>query len=167
MSDPIQNPGMSAGESKHWNRVIGLVPVQEQRWMEHAACAVVHPDAESHRKFADMWFAGDAAPGRPKSGGSEPGVTTEAKRICGGCSVRAECLMFSLVNKERFGVWGQLGAEERDRIRKREPEKYQAPDDGRCKRGHSAGHRVPDGRGSTKCLKCSDIAAERYRAGVA
>ncbi|WP_407672362.1 WhiB family transcriptional regulator [Parafrankia discariae] len=36
------------------------------------------------------------------------GRPREAKRICSGCEVRAECLEYALENDERFGIWGGL-----------------------------------------------------------
>jgi WhiB family transcriptional regulator, redox-sensing transcriptional regulator len=51
----------------------------------------------------------------PEKGGS----FREAKRICTGCEVRAECLEYALANDERFGVWGGLSERERHRIRRR------------------------------------------------
>jgi len=161
------NPGMTQSDSAHWNHLMSLVPVREQAWMQHAACVKTHPDAAAHREFADQWFASEVNPGRPRRDAKESPATREAKRICGGCSVRAECLMFSLVNKEGYGVWGGVGIEKRSEIRKRNPERYERPDDGRCKRGHGAEHRVPDGRGSTRCRKCEVIAEAKYRVGAA
>lgn len=61
-------------------------------WYEHALCAGTDPDA---------FF--------PEKGGS----TREAKAICRGCPVRTQCLLFSLDNAERFGIWG--GTSERER----------------------------------------------------
>jgi WhiB family redox-sensing transcriptional regulator len=49
----------------------------------------------------------------PEKGGS----TREAKRVCTGCEVRAECLEFALANDERFGIWGGLSERERRRLR--------------------------------------------------
>ena len=49
----------------------------------------------------------------PEKGGS----TREAKRVCTGCEVRAECLEFALTNDERFGIWGGLSERERRRLR--------------------------------------------------
>jgi WhiB family redox-sensing transcriptional regulator len=34
------------------------------------------------------------------------GPAEDAKRVCGGCTVRAACLEYALANDERFGVWG-------------------------------------------------------------
>lgn len=70
----------------------------ELAWQEQALCAQVDPDA---------FF--------PDKGGS----TREAKRICSGCEVRAECLEFALSNDERFGIWGGLSERERRRLKRR------------------------------------------------
>ena len=65
-------------------------------WRQDALCAETDPEA---------FF--------PEKGGS----TREAKRVCVGCSVRAECLEFALSNDERFGIWGGLSERERRRLR--------------------------------------------------
>ncbi|SDY86997.1 transcription factor WhiB [Modestobacter sp. DSM 44400] len=67
-------------------------------WHESALCAETDPEA---------FF--------PEKGGS----TREAKKICTGCEVRAECLEFALGNDERFGIWGGLSERERRRLRRR------------------------------------------------
>lgn len=41
--------------------------------------------------------------------------TDRAKRICDGCSVRAECLGYALRTGQSDGVWGGLGRSERER----------------------------------------------------
>jgi WhiB family transcriptional regulator, redox-sensing transcriptional regulator len=68
----------------------------EGDWREDALCAETDPEA---------FF--------PEKGGS----TREAKRVCSGCSVRAECLESALENDERFGIWGGLSERERRRLR--------------------------------------------------
>jgi WhiB family redox-sensing transcriptional regulator len=50
----------------------------------------------------------------PEKGGS----TRDAKRICGQCNVKSECLEYALKNDERFGIWGGLSERERRRLRK-------------------------------------------------
>lgn len=70
--------------------------LQPAEWHLDALCAQV--DAET-------FF--------PEKGGSH----RDAKRICSGCPVRAECLQFSLDNDERFGIWGGLSGRERSRLR--------------------------------------------------
>ncbi len=67
-------------------------------WQERALCAQTDPEA---------FF--------PEKGGS----TREAKRICSGCEVRAECLEYALAHDERFGIWGGLSERERRRLRRR------------------------------------------------
>ena len=69
-----------------------------QSWQERALCAETDPEA---------FF--------PEKGGS----TREAKKICTGCEVKAECLEYALSNDERFGIWGGLSARERRRLRRR------------------------------------------------
>ena len=69
-----------------------------QSWQEQALCAETDPEA---------FF--------PEKGGS----TREAKKICTGCEVKAECLEYALANDERFGIWGGLSERERRRLRRR------------------------------------------------
>ena len=71
---------------------------EEQDWQERALCAQTDPEA---------FF--------PEKGGS----TREAKRICSGCEVRAECLEYALAHDERFGIWGGLSERERRRLKRR------------------------------------------------
>ena len=68
----------------------------EETWRLEALCAETDPEA---------FF--------PEKGGS----TREAKRVCTGCAVRAECLEFALASDERFGIWGGLSERERRRLR--------------------------------------------------
>jgi len=69
----------------------------ETDWHERALCAQTDPEA---------FF--------PEKGGS----TREAKKICTGCEVRAECLSYALANDERFGIWGGLSERERRRLKR-------------------------------------------------
>ncbi|MDV8000889.1 WhiB family transcriptional regulator [Rhodococcus sp. IEGM 1408] len=70
---------------------------EEESWQEQALCAQTDPEA---------FF--------PEKGGS----TREAKKICTGCEVKAECLEYALANDERFGIWGGLSERERRRIKR-------------------------------------------------
>lgn len=67
-------------------------------WQERALCAQTDPEA---------FF--------PEKGGS----TREAKKVCSGCDVRAECLEYALANDERFGIWGGLSERERRKLKRR------------------------------------------------
>src|SRR5919112_990054 len=69
-----------------------------QSWQEQALCAETDPEA---------FF--------PEKGGS----TREAKKICTGCEVKAQCLEYALANDERFGIWGGLSERERRRLKRR------------------------------------------------
>jgi WhiB family redox-sensing transcriptional regulator len=40
----------------------------------------------------------------------------QAKRICGGCRVSEDCLLYSLENKFKDGIWGGLSPTERHRL---------------------------------------------------
>ena len=71
---------------------------EEPDWQERALCAQTDPEA---------FF--------PEKGGS----TREAKRICSGCEVRAECLEYALAHDERFGIWGGLSERERRKLKRR------------------------------------------------
>ena len=70
----------------------------ELAWQADALCAQTDPEA---------FF--------PEKGGS----TRDAKKVCGSCAVRAQCLEYALANDERFGIWGGLSERERRRLRKR------------------------------------------------
>lgn len=70
---------------------------EELGWQERALCAQTDPEA---------FF--------PEKGGS----TREAKRVCGSCEVRAECLGYALEHDERFGIWGGLSERERRRLKR-------------------------------------------------
>ena len=81
---------------------IYLAPLQEEdvgplAWQTQALCAQTDPEA---------FF--------PEKGGS----TREAKRICIGCEVKAECLQYALDQDERFGIWGGLSERERRRLKR-------------------------------------------------
>jgi WhiB family transcriptional regulator, redox-sensing transcriptional regulator len=67
-------------------------------WQERALCAQTDPEA---------FF--------PEKGGS----TREAKKVCGSCEVRSDCLDYALANDERFGIWGGLSERERRKLKRR------------------------------------------------
>ena len=69
----------------------------ELAWQEQSLCAQTDPEA---------FF--------PEKGGS----TREAKKVCGSCEVRTECLDYALRHDERFGIWGGLSERERRRLRR-------------------------------------------------
>ncbi len=74
-----------------------MVQIEALPWASEAKCLQAEPDT---------FF--------PEKGGS----TREAKRICAGCDVRAECLDYALDNDERFGIWGGMSERERRRVKR-------------------------------------------------
>jgi WhiB family redox-sensing transcriptional regulator len=94
--------GMGMGQSGMGQGIAGLLGIgaeaDAQSWQEQALCAETDPEA---------FF--------PEKGGS----TREAKKICTGCEVKAQCLEYALSNDERFGIWGGLSERERRRLRRR------------------------------------------------
>jgi WhiB family redox-sensing transcriptional regulator len=67
-------------------------------WQDRALCSQTDPEA---------FF--------PEKGGS----TRDAKKVCVGCEVKAQCLEYALRNDERFGIWGGLSERERRKLKKR------------------------------------------------
>jgi WhiB family redox-sensing transcriptional regulator len=79
-----------------------LVPLSDDgdgdmEWQEQALCAQSGPES---------FF--------PEKRGS----TRDAKRICVGCGLKAECLEYALASDERFGIWGGLSERERRRVKR-------------------------------------------------
>ena len=74
---------------------------EPQDWRDSAACAEVDPD---------LHF--------PEKGGS----TKDAKRVCMGCEVRAECLEYALANPDlaQFGIWGGKSVQQRRDLRRQQ-----------------------------------------------
>ena len=66
-------------------------------WTEQALCAQVDPE---------LWW--------PDKGGS----SRDAKRVCGRCPVRDQCLQAALERGEPYGVFGGLTFTERKAIRR-------------------------------------------------
>lgn len=81
-----------------FSRSAADVEETELSWQDRALCPQTDPEA---------FF--------PEKGGS----TREAKRVCVGCDVKAECLEYALANDERFGIWGGLSERERRKLKKR------------------------------------------------
>lgn len=45
-----------------------------------------------------------------------------AKRVCGSCAVRTECLVEALDNRIEWGVWGGMTERERRALLRRKPD---------------------------------------------
>jgi len=68
----------------------------DDEWRGFALCAETDPD---------LWF--------PDMGGRSP----QAKAICAVCAVREPCLAWAVDNREPYGIWGGLSADERKKLR--------------------------------------------------
>lgn len=77
-------------------------------WREDAACLGYD---------TALWFPPDPdeTPDEPRRR-ETPRLYRQAKRICGACSVRQQCLDYALENKEPYGMWGGLTRPERATI---------------------------------------------------
>ena len=93
----------------------------DRRWQERANCLGVDPD---------LFF--------PERGAS----TREAKSVCAGCEVKADCLEYALDNGEKFGIWGGLSERERRRLRRQRALARRAAASPGCA-DHSGHHRAP------------------------
>jgi len=96
-----QAPAETDPQQQLWLGLPGFPGAEDEGelgWQTEALCAQTDPEA---------FF--------PEKGGS----TRDAKKVCGACNVRSECLEYALSNDERFGIWGGLSERERRRLRKR------------------------------------------------
>jgi len=101
-TDTRSTESRGAQSGTTWLGLPALVPTEEIEgelaWQVDALCAQTDPEA---------FF--------PEKGGS----TRDAKKVCGACNVKQECLEYALGNDERFGIWGGLSERERRKLRKR------------------------------------------------
>lgn len=73
-----------------------LRPSGSLDWQDRAACLYTDPE---------VFFPEKGVP------------ATEARRICRGCEVRAECLAYALVTYREYGIWGGTSEQERRKLR--------------------------------------------------
>ena len=92
----VMTQTLEPGHRSHHRAAEPSFAFVDQPWADQALCAQTDPDA---------FF--------PEKGGS----TRNAKKVCVGCDVRAECLTWALDNGERFGIWGGLSERERRAMR--------------------------------------------------
>lgn len=74
-----------------------ILRLEELWWQDDANCKGVDPE---------LFF--------PKRGES----TRVAKDYCNSCKAQKHCLEYSILNAEKFGIWGGLSERERRKIRK-------------------------------------------------
>src|SRR5690606_40718327 len=81
-----------------WNRYAPVPEPDPQSWRDDAVC---HNDPNP-----ELWFA------------DHEQDTSQAKALCSWCPVRDECLNFALERGEKWGVWGGMTTDERNRLLK-------------------------------------------------
>lgn len=70
---------------------------EKENWRPFAACQSTEPD---------LFFP-------VSSTGKSLEQVSKAKAICASCLVRRQCLAFALRTRQRYGIWGGLGEDER------------------------------------------------------
>jgi WhiB family redox-sensing transcriptional regulator len=79
-------------------------------WRKAALCAQVDPE---------IFF--------PEIGSSYG--SQQAKKLCGSCDVKQQCLDYALENRERYGVWGGASPGDRYRMLRRSNPRFRWPSD--------------------------------------
>ena len=80
--------------------IVGAIPFgNPQPWTDMARCKETGPDDAT-------WFPDKFSRG------------LDAKRICGSCDVRAQCLKYAMDNRVTSGIWGGLSPREREVLRR-------------------------------------------------
>lgn len=80
-------------------------PVTESwEWQMSGACRDVD---------GSLFFHPDNERGEPREN-----RLSAAKRVCGRCPVREQCLQYALESGERHGIWGGLSEDERSLLRR-------------------------------------------------
>jgi len=77
---------------------VSLFEWEERPWAAYGSCRGADPD---------LFFPGHEA---------DPG---EGLKICSGCPVREECLVWALETRIQYGVWGGMTERERRRLLRR------------------------------------------------
>lgn len=75
---------------------------EDLSWQNHAACRDADPEL----------FYPEPGPGMHEQ-------VAEAKALCAGCPVRADCGAYALRTRERFGIWGGQADRQRRATRRR------------------------------------------------
>lgn len=76
------------------------VPTETGNWRGRAACLTSDPE---------MFFPHDS---------DKIGISM-AKRVCGQCVVRLDCLEYALETDPADGIWGELTTDERKELKRR------------------------------------------------
>lgn len=102
---PAKTPDAPAADNSGKPRLIATIPAEpapdsstpDTTWLARAKCADRHGD-----KFFPVGTSGPALD-----------ETEQAKAVCRGCPVKAECLSWALATGMDHGVWGGMSEDER------------------------------------------------------
>jgi WhiB family redox-sensing transcriptional regulator len=72
-------------------------------WMRHSACK---------DEPTELFFPLGIGPAFTEQ-------INEAKAVCSGCPVRAECLTHAFVKPEKYGIWGGMAEDDRQPARRK------------------------------------------------
>lgn len=128
-------------------------------WQDDAACRLHNPE---------MWFPHGST-------SRKVDVYAEARAICLGCPVLADCLRYVLTTREDDGMWAALTPEQRADLYRERPVKRSDPatlglvpadkrwsDVAAC--GTPAGYQRHRNRGEATCRACRDSVNDYNRA---
>jgi WhiB family redox-sensing transcriptional regulator len=115
-----------------------MIEFQRPAWQADAACRGTDPN---------LWFP-------------ERGATlAEARQVCAGCPVRAECLEWALDNNQSLGVWGGLS----ERARRQMQKARKAVAECGTESGYYHHHRIAHDDPCEACRKAHSEATTRRR----
>lgn len=146
--DPVTEPAMTKGEYdalrdsdvRPWptpvqHLLAAILEEPDDDWRSRAAC---HPDnrtTPTEAEWTALWY--------PENGNGY----RDARAICAGCPVRAECKADGA--DELFGMWGGEGREQRELARSTLPPM--------TRHGYPFGAQAHRRRGETPCDECMNV----------
>ena len=87
------------------HRALQLLPDSEPPpWRADAACRV-------DRSACDFFPGGDR--------GQTLAMTNAARKVCRGCPVKIDCLLYAIETRQEYGVWGGATEPERKRLQRK------------------------------------------------
>ena len=105
IGDPIAVPVRIEGNMTILHPALRTLPdIEPPPWREDSACR-----EESSR--ASFFPGGDR--------GKTLTMATEAKRVCRGCPVKIDCLLYAIETQQEYGVWGGATVPERRKLIRR------------------------------------------------
>lgn len=95
------------------NRLDWIRAIDYPEWMAQGLCA------QQIELSPDSWFPLGGPGPNPTNRVNRTPAAQEAKRVCGECPVRVQCLEYAFEADERHGIWGGLDQYERRELKDR------------------------------------------------